>query len=417
MFNFTLDPEATYLVACTYGADSMALLDMLLKKGAKPVVVSLDYHKFDSSPADFAGLEAFCKEKGLPFELLDAAKLPEEKQYHEGQDFKAWARKTRYDFFKEIYKKYDAKALYLAHQQDDLLADYLRQKRLNKFEETSFSEVRTVRGMVVIRPLIHYSHEDLVEYNRENQVPYSRRSDAFEAFHVQDPIRQEIADLNEIDRGRLEEEMQAKNENQLRLSSELQEKAGRSEELEIRALFALPRDDFSATLIRFVNSGDAKVHLGEEDIQKIRQFLLTPQASAVYKLKGNTHLVKQYDVVFLGRRFDKLPYSYTLEKPGKLSTEQFDLDFSMGAEDRFIKESDYPLTIRTALPADTFVFAGYLMNVLEAYSSWKMPVKLRYVWPVFVNKDGKIVYVPRYREHFQEYHSSILQMHIEDKEQ
>ena len=71
MFNFTLDPEATYLVACTYGADSMALLDMLLKKGAKPVVVSLDYHKFDSSPADFAGLAAFCKEKGLPCQTAE----------------------------------------------------------------------------------------------------------------------------------------------------------------------------------------------------------------------------------------------------------------------------------------------------------------------------------------------------------
>ncbi len=416
MFNFNIDPEATYLVACTYGADSMALLDMLLKKGAKPVVVSINYHRFDSTPEDFAGLAGFCKEKGLAFEFLDADSLPEDKKFHEGDDFKVWARNTRYDFFQAVYKKYDAQALYLAHQQDDMLADYLRQKRLNKFDETGFAEVRTVRGMMVVRPLIHYSHQDLLDYNRENQVPYSRRSDAFEAFHVQDPIRQEIADLNEIDRGRLEEEMHAKNENQLRLSSELQQKAAKSEELEIRALFALPKDDFSTTIIRFVNSGKESVHLNDEDIQKIRRFLLKPQASDVYKLKGNTFLVKQYDVIFLGHRFDKLPYSYVLEKPGKLSTEEFDIDFSMGAEDRFIKEEDYPLTIRTALPADTFVFTGFLMNVLEAYSSWKMPVKLRYVWPVFVNKNGKIVYVPRYREHFQEYHTSILQMHIGDKE-
>ena len=65
MFNFNIDPEATYLVACTYGADSMALLDMLLKKGAKPVVVSINYHRFDSTPEDFAGLAGFCKEKGF----------------------------------------------------------------------------------------------------------------------------------------------------------------------------------------------------------------------------------------------------------------------------------------------------------------------------------------------------------------
>jgi hypothetical protein len=29
-----------------------------------------------------------------------------------------------------------------------------------------------------------------------------------------------------------------------------------------------------------------------------------------------------------------------------------------------------------------------------------MPLKLRKMWPVIKNKDGKVIYVPRYKENF-----------------
>jgi hypothetical protein len=35
---------------------------------------------------------------------------------------------------------------------------------------------------------------------------------------------------------------------------------------------------------------------------------------------------------------------------------------------------------------------------------------------IFVNKDGKVVYVPRYRRYFHEYHSSKLVMNVRDEE-
>jgi hypothetical protein len=41
---------------------------------------------------------------------------------------------------------------------------------------------------------------------------------------------------------------------------------------------------------------------------------------------------------------------------------------------------------------------------------------LLHVWPVFLNKDGKIIYVPRYKKGFSEYHSSILNIHVKNDE-
>ena len=118
----------------------------------------------------------------------------------------------------------------------------------------------------------------------------------------------------------------------------------------------------------------------------------------------------------LGRDYSKLLYSYQLESPTTLETPNFSLDFSMGAEDRGITADDYPLTIRTVLPTDRFVVHGFNEPVVSLFSTWKMPVRLRYVWPIFVNKNGKVVYVPRYRRYFREYHTSKLQMFVRDEE-
>ena len=111
-----------------------------------------------------------------------------------------------------------------------------------------------------------------------------------------------------------------------------------------------------------------------------------------------------------------MPYSYTLEKPGKLKTEVFDLDFSMGAEDRNIHDYDYPITIRSALPLDVTTFGGYLVSVRKMLMASGMPRKLLKVWPVFLNKDKKIIYIPRYKKNFQEYHTSVLKINVTNLE-
>lgn len=417
MLNFHFKKKATYLVACTYGPDSMALVDMVQKEGVKPVVVCINYHKYEENNDDYAKLKDYCEAKDLVFEYLDAADLPEDKRYAEGMNFKDWARTTRYAFFKEVYERHNAAALLLAHQQDDLLETYLLQKqRKASSAKYGMSTVSTQNGMVIVRPLLQYTKQDLLEYDEEHQVPFSIKKSSYEDNFTRSPVRQEINAMSQIEREQLLMEMDAANDEAKKLVGEFEQKIEQGEELEIRALIALPKDEFAATLVSFVSRAPEDIVLKPEDFDKIRKFCLSPQPNASLHLGGDIYLIKEYDIITLGREYDELPYTYTLEKPGKLRTPDFDLDFSMGAEDRNIHEEDYPLTIRTALTHDTYVVHGYLESVHSLYSLWKMPVRLRYVWPIFINKDGKVVYVPRYRTNFREYHTSILRMHVRDEE-
>ena len=184
------------------------------------------------------------------------------------------------------------------------------------------------------------------------------------------------------------------------------------EELEIRPLIALSADEFAATLMRFTARATEDITLSPDDIAAIRKLCLSPAPNGSLRLGEDTYLLKEYDILVLGRNYSELLYEYVLEAPGKLSTPNFELDFSMGAEDRGIKAEDYPLTIRTVTPGDKYVVHGFLEPVTSLYSTWKMPVRYRYVWPIFVNKNGKVIYVPRYRRYFHEYHTSRLDLKI-----
>jgi tRNA(Ile)-lysidine synthetase-like protein len=399
MLNFKFDPNSTYLAACTYGPDSMSLLDMMQKDGVTPIVCFVNYHKVVQSDQDQKDLAAYCASKGLTLEICDTEKTTAPEYVRaKGEDFKEWARKVRYAFFKAIYQKYNAAALFLAHQQDDLIETYLLEKQQKKGKNVQYgwNEISTVDGLIVVRPLLPFSKEDLLQYAKDNHVPYSVSASDIEARLVRDSIRNKIDAMTEIDRANIINEMHAENSEQDLFMKGLSKTIDLGEELNIRELIALSENEFAETLIKYISKAPVHVNLTSNQIADIRKMALAPQPNMSMRLAKNVYLIKEYDVLTIGTNIDELPFCYTLDQPGKLDTPQFSLDFSQGAEDRGIKAEDYPLTIRTALPGDMYVVHGYLQTVRRLYIDWQMPTAVRCVWPIFLNKDGHIVYIPRF---------------------
>lgn len=400
-----------YLIAVNYGATSMSLLSWLLKKDCKPICVYVDYHEAPSGAEDLEALKHFCAEKGLIIEVCETRDYPR----NEGESYSEWARRVRYDFFKSIYKKYDAAAMFIAHIQDDVLETYLLQKQsTKKVEHYGLNEINSYQGMITVRPLLPYTMDDVYDHLRENGVPYSEAMTRFEAEHTHSDIRKNVVDkMGEVERGQLLDEINVANNERLAFFKHMEKQAEMAEELSIREIIALDEDEFAETLIGFVSRCEDEVVLSAERIAEIRAMCLNGKLFDSMHLAGNSYLIKQYDVLELGKNPKVLPYQYTLEAPGKLETKEFTLDFSMGAEDRGIKPDDYPITIRTALPADLYVVGDYLYFVKSLFSDWKMPTEFRRLWPVFVNNKKKIVYVPTFRRDFVEYHTSVFKLHLE----
>jgi len=393
MFKLNLDPHSNYILASTFGPDSMALLDMTIKQGVSPVVCFVNYHFQDSMEGEEDALKQYCAEHNLRLETLDTDKLPQEGK---AENFVEWARNARYAFFEEMYQKYDAAGLLVAHTMEDLIEVYLTQKHLGKRpRKYGYQPISTHEGMVVLRPLLDFTRHELLNYDKENNVPFSTHMDVYEDQHVRDDIHRSIvAHLNAIEREQILDEIRTENDEKIRFISGLDKVMDTTRSLSIRSIIALSPEEFARTLIRFVGNADAHVHLKSSSLNDIRKMCLDPQPNLSYPIGQGWFIIKEYDVLILGSNPEELPYSYILEKPGVLDTPQFHLDFSNGGKDRGIKPEDYPLTIRTALPQDMVTYGGYLVPVRRFYIDLNLPHSVLSQWPVFCNKDGKVVYVP-----------------------
>lgn len=406
--------DGNYLVAVTYGPDSMALLDMMMKNGVSPVVCFVNYHFDETNDLAEQKLRDFCAQKNLRLEVCDTSIYPQEGR----EDFQKWSREVRYSFFGEMFAKYDGVALFLAHQQDDIIESYLLRKNgASKSLKYGLTRISSKRGMIIVRPLLNYTHEDLINYCDLNMVPYSLDSTRFEVDHTCSEIRKDvIAKLNEVERDQIMEEMRKRDNDRISFKNAVKVDLQNHDDLDIRSLMALTLDEYAETVINFVNPHSEKhISLSSNLLSKLREMCLNGKENDTLKLKGNVYFVKEYDRITLDTDGLNLPYSYVLEKPCAFSCPSFDLDFSMGAEDRHITLDDYPITIRSVLPQDAYVYGGYLAPVKKFLIASGISDELLAIWPVFLNKNGKIIYVPRFDKAFHEYHTSKLHIHVEEK--
>ena len=414
ILDYAFGSENAYLVADTFGPAGQCLLGLMLDAKVKPIVCHVNYHINADSEKAQAGLQAYCDKNGLRLEVCDTAQAD---QNGKDQDYAAWQRHIRYAFFKKVYEQYKAAALFIPHMQDDILEIYLTAKLQGiKHAKYGYSKVSTNNGMMVVRPLLDFTRSDLKAYCNQNNIPFLEAVAGCEHLFTTS-VRQKIYQMNEVERDQLFQEMTKENSEQTNFIKSIHQSIKSVDELEIRAIMALPQDEFGKTIFDFVNQhSPVHVTVTPKMLADIRTLCLSKKPNSALRLKGDVFMVKEYDVVTLDTDGLDMPYTYILEKPMVFSCETFDLDFTMGAEDRNIHLEDYPLTVRSVLPQDVFSFGGYLVSVRRMLSAAGVSPRLLHVWPVFLNKDNKIVYVPRYQKGFSEYHKSVLNIHVKNDE-
>ena len=109
-----------YCVAVSGGCDSMTLLDQCIKKGLDIIVAHVNYQKRESAKRDELLVRDYCEKHHVPFFVKYCPTV------YKG-NFQGYARKFRYDFFRDLCKQEKCDSFLVAHQQDDLFETYLIQ--------------------------------------------------------------------------------------------------------------------------------------------------------------------------------------------------------------------------------------------------------------------------------------------------
>ena len=394
---FTYDKEKTYIVGVSGGPDSMALLNMLHNDGYKLVVCLVNYNTRKESSIEQASVRNYCLKSKIHYETIDVL------YYKKYGNFEAWARDIRYRFFKEILDKFQAEGVFVAHHQDDLLETYLMQKQRRIITKYfGLKEETILYGMKVFRPLLKYTKQELVSYCEENNISYSIDSTNLESDHLRNKIRNTILANYSISQKdellkKIESDNSKRNKNLQNIS-----RLASLERINISEFDALEAVEKQLLIYEIIsNKVEEKPKLTYFRIHEMIRLLQSNKPNVCIKISGLYYFIREYNFFFVGKLNNEEEYTYIMEVPSKLDTNYFECDFSCDISFLKIDSSSYPLTFRNAKKGDEVTIGKVTKKVNRILIDEKVPFQNRKKYPVVVDKNGKIVYIPLYRSQMQ----------------
>ena len=367
----------------------MALFHMLLANNINFDVAFVNYHKRKESVIEEEAVRNYCKKNNIKFHLLSA-----KEEVVEG-NFQAWAREFRYDFFKRLVKEYNYDSILIAHHKDDLLETYIFQKtRGGIYSYYGLKKEGTYKGIKVLRPLLAYRKDNLLEYCKDNNVPYFIDSSNLKDDYSRNKIRHEIVSklsdtqieeiLSEIEKDNLINEEEKKKANNY-----LKNGNGNVEEF-------LKLEDKVRQMVLFMLCSEYKVDISGREIKAIIDFLSSSKNGEL-QLVEDIFVFKDYESFYISNK-SNFEYEYIIEKERVFDNEFIYLDLINGKKELFIKGDPYPLKVCKPKKDEVVRIGNIDKKVNRLFIDEKISNKDRSIWPVIKDKNGKIIFFPRKKE-------------------
>ena len=384
-----LEKNKKYLLACSYGPDSMALLGMLKEEGYNFVAANINYNLRPESTKESEDLQEYCKKHDIKLFHLSFAGVFKgnlEKQ----------CREIRYNFFKNIIKEYELDALLVGHHKDDLIETYLIQQKRGIIPEVYGLPFETeIFGIKVIRPLLNFEKKYLENYCKNAAIPHCIDSSNLENNFLRNQIRHSIVEaLTLEEKDNLVSEINKKNEELEGIRSKLVNLT-----LNKETILNLDEKELQIFLALKAKKLDCSTNISKKTLREIRKVLNSKKANIELKISRNMMFEYSYGDIDL-YKIEKTEFNFTMEKPSKIDNKFIYCDFSEKFINRNVKLDDFPIKIRNAKLDDVIQIKDYFVKIRRLFIDWKMPLKIRRKWPVIVNKDNKVIYIPRYQKDF-----------------
>lgn len=363
-----------YVVACSGGPDSMALLAKM--KDQNIIAAHVNYHKRESADRDEHIVRSFCERYEIPFFVLDPG-------HCESGNFQSWARKVRYDFFVQLAKEHHCDAIFVAHQMDDHMETYLFQIcRKMMCEYYGLRPVFSYKGIPIQRPLLGWTKEQCKVYCDKQGIEYGIDESNLEDDYTRNQIRHHILEkMTSSEKEELLKSIQKTNERW----GKVQRKTKAFLKGWDRRVQTLP-DWYALEEWIYQNT---KMRLSKKEcIDLFRQIqsdcLIDLRAYDLESHQGKLYIQEKKDPVHIV--LDKLVYkefeSFKLCPSGKT------------IEGLFVDEKDFPLTIRNVQKGDKIELRWGTKKLSRFFIDRKISRIERKNWLVIENSQHLVIFVP-----------------------
>lgn len=188
------DDRRPVLVGLSGGADSVALLSVLVRLGYACVALHCDFHlRGEESERDAAFARTFAESLGVPFYQTDFDTVAYAREHH--LSIEMAARALRYAWFEELRERLGAQAIAVAHHRDDSVETVV----MNLIRGTGIRGLTGIRPRngFVVRPLLCVSRADIVAWLENQGIRYVTDSTNLSDAYTRNFIRLNVLPLLE----------------------------------------------------------------------------------------------------------------------------------------------------------------------------------------------------------------------------
>ena len=186
---YTFEKKPSVAVAVSGGPDSMSLLFLInafikYKKG-KLMALIVDHRIRKNSKVESKYISNYLDKNNIKSQILTVNNdNVRKKSMNE-------ARNNRYNLLTDFCVKNKILHLFIAHHKDDNLETYLNRKIAGSdfYGLKSMSEMSLYNKVFIIRPLLNFSKEILLEYNKKNKIEYVNDPSNFNLDYARPTIR------------------------------------------------------------------------------------------------------------------------------------------------------------------------------------------------------------------------------------
>ncbi len=419
------------VVAVSGGPDSLALLHFLDSHkeewGVEVMAAHLD-HMFrgDESYQELLFVKEFCNSRGIPF-YGERMNVSSEIERTNGS-LQDKARQLRYEFLMGVMDEASATKVALGHHGDDQIETILMKmtRGASGRSRAGIPLTRSLAGGEIIRPFLSVTKEDIEEYCERHTLSPRRDPSNQKEEYTRNRFRKKVLPFLKEENPHVHLQFQ-------RFSEELEEDESYLEELtrvELNKVWNNTGDFSSLHIDGFLTMAQPLQRRGINLILNYLYKLRPPSLSSIHIydvlgiLKGKTpnisidlpkglKVTRAYHTCYFHfgeLALAKAPFCYELPVNKRLEIQgeyQFLLVSSTSCEersdDRIYLDPDevtLPLYVRSRRNGDRMAVKGLegSKKLKALFIDNKIPVHLREGWPIVVDADNHILWVPGMRK-------------------
>lgn len=385
------------VIGVSSGVDSMVLFDLF--KNHNIVIAHINHNVRPESEYEQNYLRDYCLKANVPFETITLTYSESENE----ENFQLIARNKRYEFFKKVLEKYDADLLALAHHGDDLVETILM----------SISRGTSIRGLIgfgaestfgsvnIIRPLIQYSKQELIDYADKNEIIYFEDSSNASNKYTRNRYRNELLPFLKNESHNIHQKYLSMSEDLTEIYDYLMIDVNKyidSERLvsEFQTLHTAVQREVIATLLK-----RQSITFNSNLLNEIVSILNADEPNSEIHLPNNLIVLREYDkfTIQIPKYIEEYDIEITafgefiLPNGDQLLISEKKSDFHTHSYKLCYNDLVFPIRVRNRRNGDKMKLPFGTKKIKSLFIDLKIPIKQRDSLPL-VLLDEEIIWIP-----------------------